>query len=68
MITEIFQNYKLWRETCKKEHQMVSQETIRKLWKKSVKESQEGVELQRAECCANLIRKIKKLNNVWNNL
>ena len=24
MITEIFQNYKLWRETCKKEHQMVS--------------------------------------------
>ena len=68
MITEIFQNYKLWRETCKKEHQMVSQETIRKLQKKSVKESQEGVELQRAECCANLIRKIKKLNNVWNNL
>ena len=57
MITEIFQNYELWRKTCKKEHQMVSQE-------KSVKESQEGVELQRAECCANLIRKIKKLNNV----
>ena len=24
MITEIFQNYELWRKTCKKEHQMVS--------------------------------------------
>ena len=57
MITEIFQKYKLWRKTCKKEHQMVSQETIRKLQKKSVKENQEGVELHRAECCANLIRK-----------
>ena len=64
MITETFQNYKLWRKTCQKEHQMVSQETIRKLQKKSVKESQERVELQRKECCSNFIRKIKKLNNV----